>query len=161
MEKINKILNHDLFNVYLSEISRMEENEREFCRHDLTHFLDVARIAMILNLEEGLANAKELIYAAALLHDIGKHMEYKEQIPHEQASAVLAPRILRECGFEEPEVRLIVQAIAGHRADHLADAPTLSGLIYRADKLSRPCYGCRASERCDWSEEKKNLALKY
>ncbi|MDR2888657.1 MAG: HD domain-containing protein [Lachnospiraceae bacterium] len=161
MEKINRILEHDLFNVYLSEISRIEEKEREFCHHDLIHFLDVARIAMILNLEEGIYVDKVLVYAAALLHDIGKHMEYKQQIPHEQASAILAPRILRDCGFEEPEVRLIVQAVAGHRSVHLAEAPTLSGIIYRADKLSRPCFSCAAADQCNWSDEKKNHALKY
>ncbi len=161
MEKVDKILNHDLFNVYLKEIQRIEAGNREFCGHDLTHFLDVARIAMILNLEEDLSIPKDLIYAAGLLHDIGRHMEYKEGIPHEQASAVLAPRILRDCGFEEPQVRLIVQAIAEHRSKHIAGAPTLSGIIYRADKLSRPCYSCEAEAGCDWSKNKKNIHLQY
>lgn len=161
MERANKILNHDLFNVYLGEIRRIEEKEREFCGHDLTHCLDVARIAMILNLEENLLLEKELIYATALLHDIGRHMEYREQIPHEQAGAVLASGILRDCGFSEGEVRLMVQAIAGHRSKHLADAPTLSGIIYRADKLSRPCFACGAEEKCDWSNRKKNREIRY
>lgn len=161
MERADKILKHDLFNIYMGEIRRIEENEREFCGHALSHSLDVARIAMILNLEDGLSLPKELIYAAALLHDIGRHMEYREQIPHEQAGAVLASGILRDCGFEEAEIRLVVQAIAGHRSKHLADAPTLSGIIYRADKLSRPCFSCQAKKKCEWSDHKKNHVLCY
>lgn len=161
MERIDKILNHDLFYVYLKEIKRLEETKREFCVHDLTHFLDVARVAMILNLEDNLNISRELIYAAALLHDIGKHMEYKEGIPHEQASAVLAPQILKDCGFEEAEVRLIIQAIAGHRSEHVAEAPNLSGILYRADKLSRLCFNCDAQEDCNWSIQKRNLHLQY
>lgn len=161
MKRASNILNHDLFNVYQKEIKRIEEGDREFCSHDLTHSLDVARIGMILNLEEGLAIPKEMIYAAALLHDIGRHMEYREGIPHEQASAVLAPRILKDSGFEEPEVRLIVQAIASHRSAHIAKAPNLSGIIYRADKLSRPCFSCEAEKECDWNSKKKNLQIQY
>ncbi len=161
MERASNILNHDLFNVYQKEIKRIEDDDRAFCCHDLTHCLDVARIGMILNLEEGLTIPKEMIYAAALLHDIGKHMEYREGIPHEQASAVLAPRILKDSGFDEPEVRLIVQAIASHRSAHIATAPNLSGILYRADKLSRPCHSCNASQECDWNSTKKNLQIQY
>ena len=48
------------------------EHDREFCCHQITHLLDVARIAYIKNLEAGLGIDKELIYTAAILHDIGK-----------------------------------------------------------------------------------------
>ena len=73
---------------------RVLEQDRIFCRHDTTHFLDVARIAYIENLENGLGLAKEEIYAAALLHDIGRHLQYTRGIPHEQASAMEAEGIL-------------------------------------------------------------------
>ena len=52
MERIDKILNHELFIDNL-EKNQAAEAERCFCRHDMTHFLDVARIGMILNLKEG------------------------------------------------------------------------------------------------------------
>ena len=39
----------------------------------MVHFLDVARIGTIIALEEGLKIDREWIYAAALLHDCGKH----------------------------------------------------------------------------------------
>ena len=38
----------------------------------MRHFLDVARLAWIAGLEQGLGLDKEIVYAAALLHDIGK-----------------------------------------------------------------------------------------
>ncbi len=50
----------------------MAEEGRRFCHHDMGHFLDVARLAMIFNLQQGLSVSKEMIYAAALLHDIGR-----------------------------------------------------------------------------------------
>ena len=102
MDRIDRILAHALFREYL-EKNREAEKDRIFCRHEMTHFLDVARIGRIINLEEGLGVAEELIYAAALLHDIGKHLQYSQGIPHEKAGAELAPEILRDCGFDEKE----------------------------------------------------------
>lgn len=52
-------------------------------RHGMVHFLDVARIGTIIALEEGLKIDREWIYAAALLHDCGKHEQYEIGIPHE------------------------------------------------------------------------------
>ena len=64
----------------------------------MVHFLDVARIGTIIALEEGLELDREWIYAAALLHDCGKHEQYENGTPHEQASARIAPEILKDCG---------------------------------------------------------------
>ena len=50
MERINRILINDLYREYLQKNNEAETG-RPFCRHDLGHFLDVARIAMILDLE--------------------------------------------------------------------------------------------------------------
>ena len=74
MERVNAICRHDLWRDSVREIARLER-DRQFCRHDLVHFLDVARLAYIENLERGLGIDKELIYAAALLHDIGRHLQ--------------------------------------------------------------------------------------
>ena len=41
--------------------NRKYEEERIFCRHDMSHFLDVARLSWIENLERGLEIEKELI----------------------------------------------------------------------------------------------------
>ena len=69
MERVNKICEHKLWKQAVEEISQLEE-KRVFCRHNTEHFLDVARLAYIENLEKGLGIEKELLYAAALLHDI-------------------------------------------------------------------------------------------
>ena len=43
----------------------------------MDHFLDVARIATLMAADEGLARDRDLLYAAALLHDIGRVEQYK------------------------------------------------------------------------------------
>lgn len=159
MDRINKILNHDLFIENLKK-NEMAEEGRLFCHHDMVHFLDVARIGYILNLEEGHGIEKELIYAAALLHDIGKHRQYFEGVPHEKASAAIAPQILKECGFDDKETLVILSAILTHRDKEVAEDDSLNGILYRADKMSRACYACKAEANCDWKKGKKNLQIK-
>lgn len=160
MERIDRILKHPLFLEYVGENAK-EEAARIFCRHDMAHFLDVARIAWILNLEEGIGIGRDLIYAAALLHDIGRHLQYREGIPHEQASEILAPPILRDCGFHKQEEERILSAIATHRDASVSGGADLNGLLYRADKLSRPCYACKQEKDCNWKQGKKNFSLRY
>lgn len=160
MDRIDKILNHPLFIENL-EKNKAAEADRRFCRHDMVHFLDVARIGMILNLEEQLGIGREMIYGAALLHDIGKHRQYQEGISHEQASAKIAPKILRECGFDEKETETIVEAILSHRNQDVTVEKNLKGLLYRADKASRPCFACEAEADCNWKGSKKNLKILY
>lgn len=160
MDRVNCILNNERFKIYLAENERAEGG-REFCGHDIGHFLDVARLMMILNAEEALAEKQELIYAAALLHDIGRHIQYADGTPHEQASARLAEPILAECGFDNKETDVIIDAILHHRDISVQAEKNLRGFLYRADKLSRPCYACKAEPRCDWKAEKKNLRLLY
>lgn len=135
------------------------EAEREFCRHDMVHFLDVARIAEILNLKEERHVEKDWIYAAALLHDIGRHVQYRDGTPHEEASALLAAPILEDCGFDDIETSVILKAIAGHRKALSASQPGLDGLLYRADKLSRSCFVCKTEKKCNWRNDKKNMHL--
>lgn len=160
MERVNRILKNDLYCRYVSE-NEKDEAERVFCHHDMVHFQDVARIAWILNLEEQAGIEKELIYAAALLHDIGRHLQYRVGTPHELASAELAPEILQMTGFDEVECESILSAIRTHRSWEDAKKHPLNSLLYRADKLSRPCYACKQEEKCNWKNDKKNLKLVY
>lgn len=160
MERIDKILKHDLFLKDLSE-NNTAEADRRFCRHNMVHFLDVARIGMIINLEEELHISKEWIYAAALLHDIGKHRQYHDGIPHERASGEIAPQILRDCGFDDKETDVIIDAILLHRDKEVAPERNLRGVLYRADKASRACFACEAEADCNWKDAKKNLTIKY
>ncbi len=160
MERVNRIVSHVKYQAYLKEIEELEQ-ERIFCRHQMGHFLSVARIAMLMKEEEGLFVDKELIYAAALLHDIGRGVQYQTGEPHEQASAKIAPEILSECFFQEAEISEILQAIIGHRDPESARNTDLSGLLYRADKLSRECFCCKAKDECDKPLASRTMRIYY
>ena len=160
MERVNRILHHKRYQEYLGK-NMVAEEGRRFCHHDMGHFLDVARLAMIFNLQERLPLQEEMIYAAALLHDIGRWRQYEDGTPHEKASALLAPEILAESGFTEEEAGQILTAILDHRNAAVRQDRTLSGILYRADKMSRSCFCCEAEAECDWKGDKKNLVLQY
>ncbi len=160
MNRVNLILENSKYQQYIDRIKQAEE-DRIFCLHNMSHFMDVARIAYSINLEEGLEISKELIYATALLHDIGRFKQYEDGTPHEKASAELAPDILTETGFDEQEQKEILKAIREHRNKEIAKEKSLAGIIYRADKLSRPCFACEAEKQCDWKKSKKNMKITY
>ena len=77
MDRVNAVICHPLYLEYYHRLERAEK-ERIFCRHQMSHLLDVARIAYIRNLEKGYGFRKDVIYAAAVLHDIGKALQYEE-----------------------------------------------------------------------------------
>lgn len=160
MNRVHRIFTHPLYKDCLKK-NEEAEKERVFCGHDMTHFLDVARLAYLFSLERGYGVPKEEIYAAALLHDIGRWRQYRDGTPHDKASAELAEGILAECGFSEMEQSRILAAILSHRGkdNETRRVEYLSEILYDADKLSRPCYACGAERECDWAKEKKNLQI--
>ena len=157
ISRMNRILQNPAFRRHIEKNDKAELN-RVFCKHGLQHALEVARILYILNLEDGADFEKDIIYAAALLHDIGKWEQYKKGVPHNASSAKYAAPILSECGYDEEEIEIITTAIMNHREMISADG-SLSFLLFTADKMSRACYVCAASEDCNWS--KKNDELTY
>lgn len=159
MERVNNILNNNKYKEYIELIENLESS-RVFCRHDLKHFIDVARIAYILVLENGLDIKKELVYAAALLHDIGRWAQYKNGIPHDDASAGLSEDILIQSGFDESEKRIIVDAIQNHRNGN-EELNNFNSIFTRSDKLSRECYKCKTTNQCKWNDDKKNYKINY
>ena len=78
MERINEISDHPLWKLHIEQLKEAEK-DRIFCKHGIEHLLDVARIAYIENLEENCDISKEMIYAAALLHDIGRFLQYLKE----------------------------------------------------------------------------------
>ena len=187
LPRVNRILGDAEYLKYIHEIEELER-DRIFCRHNMEHFLNVARIACLLDHEDsydasepedspdalkpedthdaskpagsrGTSSWAEIIYAAALLHDIGRGQEYLTGVRHEEESARLAPPIIRRAGFNDEEEGLIISAIANHRNKECPEG-RLDSIIYRADKLSRPCYYCKASQQCHKTDDKKNLELK-
>ncbi len=159
MDRANKIIKNSDYQKYLDELQKIEKN-RKFCRHNLSHFLDVARIALIINLKTNAQINAEHIYAAALLHDIGRAKADVYEPSHAAVSAKLSEKILRDCCFFESEINYILDAIINHGDENFNNVKNLSGILYMADKLSRPCYMCDMKEPCFWSLDNKNLELK-
>lgn len=157
-DRIQNIINNKRYREYVENIKCYEKNRR-FCKHNLEHFIDVARIGLILAMKERLAIKEELLYAAALLHDIGRHIQYEDGSDHALVSAGLALPILEKSGFFKEEISDIIKAIENHRNENVSHLKDLSGILYRADKLSRACYFCEVQSECDWKKDKKNLTL--
>jgi len=176
LDRVDAILQHPIFAEKLNRTIDLER-DRVFCGHGMDHLLDVARITYILYLESNHASlsaiseqaekrgfrnsnlAKEQVYAAAFLHDIGRARQYEDGTPHEIESAALATPILVDCGFDASECALIIDAILSHRAEGAVPETWLATLLQRADKLSRHCTDCAASNECKW--ELKNGQLGY
>ncbi len=156
MERYNKILINPLFKKAMSIIDENEKT-RIFCCHGIEHILDVARIAYILNFENNLNIPKDVIYAAALLHDTGRA---ESSLEHSKSSALLAAEILPQCGYSVSETKEITSAILNHRHD-TQTLNNLSDIICKADKLSRQCYNCKAQPECYWESERRNKSIKY
>ena len=157
MENINIILNNKEYKQALEKLSEYERN-REFCNHTIEHFMDVSRIAYIMVLEEKLNVSKEVIYAIGLLHDIGRVKQYEEGIHHDIASVEMSKEILKETSFTDEEINIILNGIANHRKE---SDNKVEEIIYKADKLSRQCFNCKAEKECYWSSEKKNFKITY
>ncbi len=182
MERADAILAHPAFCRELAVIEAAEL-DRRFCRHGLAHLLDVARAAWILVLEEELELERDLVYAAALLHDIGRGMQYSHGVSHDEAGVEIAREILgtveADRRFSSSERHAILAAVRGHRgvsdaaeqacagvdrgdADRTdADrASELARVVRTADHASRACFACPARGECYWPDEKKNLTLR-
>ena len=159
MKKTHSIFNHPLF-VQSMRKNELSEINRPYCKHDLAHAIDVARIAYVINLEDQLGFSKETIYATALLHDITKWEQHLSDIPHNQSAIEPATKILQDVEFSEEEIANICYAILHHK-DGPPDTTGFAYLIFRADKLSRACYSCDSKSSCYWEDSKKNTLLKY
>ncbi|MBR6400865.1 MAG: HD domain-containing protein [Firmicutes bacterium] len=153
MKRIKLLLENKDYRAMLSRIAEAEK-ERIFCRHDLTHFFDVARLLYIYALEDGLDIDKELIYAIGLLHDIGRAAQYESGEEHHTASARAVERLMPLCGFDADETQAAANAILMHRN---GGGDALAQLVYRADKRSRLCFACDARAKCNWPADKMNL----
>lgn len=161
MERIERIIRHPIYQKYQTRIEELEQ-DRIFCRHDRKHSLDVARIMYILILEQGISIPKDVVYAAALLHDIGRAAQYEENRPHHEAGVSIAALVLKDCGYEGEEISIITEAIASHQnSDDAGEDSSFHKLLYEADKLSRSCFDCEAYGECYWDSERKNDRITY
>ena len=158
LNRVNLIWQHPLYQKHCEKIQTLEK-ERVFCRHTPEHFLDVARLMYIYSLENSFNLSKEIIYATALLHDIGRALQYQSDVPHDIAGVQIAGEILADLPFTEQEKDEILSAIGHHRTE--GSGSMLATLLYKADKKSRNCFSCSAAADCYWPSEKKNLTIEY
>ncbi|MBC9784233.1 HD domain-containing protein [Heliobacterium chlorum] len=204
LNRVRRILEQPFFLQCLEQNAAWEK-DRLFCHHDLTHLLDVARIAYILALEspdeyrqftqalhqrshaadariQGVsetvkdekaeavekanltiddqikAKAKEVIYSAALLHDMGKWKQYETGEDHAKVGAELCKPLLKDCGFSDIEIDLIAEAIRHHRKKERKMSPTFLGqILARADGYSRLCCRCEQTNDCNWKKKQETL----
>ena len=104
--------------------------------------MDVARITYILLLEsDGLVSfcqdnnlsslqaAKEVVYAAGILHDIGRWRQYETGEDHSIIGAEMAEEILGRAVFSPQEIRIITRAIREHR-EQRQGMSLLGALLY-------------------------------
>ena len=153
----NRIVKNLLFITKMAEIRRLE-HDRIFCCHDISHCMDVARLTMLICAEEGIQADRDIIYAAALLHDLGRAEEYVSGAPHDFAGIEIAARILTQLDCPPELSREIIRLIACHR-DSKGKKTQLEAAFYRADKQSRLCFACPAQDQCCWDDSKKNMKI--
>lgn len=153
----NKILKSRSYQEELKKLHNLEK-QRVFCKHDIGHFLTVARLTMLLCHEKGIEADADLVYSAALLHDIGRAEEYTGGVPHDRAGKLIAENILTDIGCDEELKCEIIRLIGCHRNNEGADR-TLESVFYEADKKSRICFDCSAQEECNWSLERRNMDI--
>lgn len=158
MNRIDKIISSPCFRQAIEQ-TELAEADRIYCLHGLDHAVDVARISYIISLEEKLDIKKDVIYAAALLHDSGRFRQYCDGTPHQTASMELAKQILPECGYDETEIAEILSAIDCHR--HGKTKNRLGEILQKADNLSRLCFNCKARSGCKWSSDEMNMTITY
>lgn len=160
MERVERIRNHKLYIDCMASIDEAEK-DRIYCLHNLEHTLDVARIAYILSMEKGLSLEKELIYAMALIHDLGRSRQYQTGEDHHQAGGPIADIILEDCGFSDKEIRILREAVVAHQAPVAGSGNPYLDILYQADKLSRNCFHCKASDTCYWKDDERNHEIRY
>ena len=178
LDRINAIINNPEYQDWIIANNQAEYGS-EYCRHGLEHAFDVARIAYELWLDhKGNPLAKDIVYAAALLHDIGYwskfedlhhddcedddcdcgchgHDDEQQETPF-QVAASLAEDILFEAGYHPAMIGEIIKAILNMEKD---SKEGLSVILKKANELSRPCFICPMKEKCE--KEPKNLRLVY
>lgn len=155
MEIVDRLLKNNKYIECLNYINELEKN-RIYCKHNINHLVNVARIAYIIVLENNLNISKEIIYVTALLHDIGRWRQYLYNEDHALASAEIANNILNDLNFNG-DINTITLAIKEHRKE-LAHGNQLSNVLYKSDKLSRLCFICNAQNTCN--KFKPSMTLK-
>ena len=159
LKRISEILLNKKFIHYMNLIDKYEK-DRIFCKHSFEHLVKTAEICYNLSCEYNIDEKKDIIFAAAFMHDLGRAYEYKDGISHEEHSIRISKEILSECEFNQSEIQKICETIGSHRKK-CGNPDTFSDIFYLADKFSRNCPECLAYDDCYWSIKDKSHTTKY
>ena len=101
---MRQIVTHPLYQQEFSALQKAEQ-ERIYCNHTMEHFLDVARICYIMVLQDRAEISRELIYGAALLHDLGGSpgRSQKGYLMRKRALVLQNGWASTDCGFAAEE----------------------------------------------------------
>lgn len=122
-----------------SYLEKIEEAAKKFMEnskpaHDFDHVKRVMRLVERIGRAEN--GDLEILRAAALLHDIGRIEEEKTGECHAEKGALLARKILMDCGFPESKIEAVLHCIESHRfRGNLKPRSLEAKILYDADKL--------------------------
>ena len=121
-------------------LEKLEELVREYLeskeQQSPAHRFDHAKRVMLraLHLAEIYGGNKELLAAAALLHDVEEDYDAKDG--HAARSADRAEEFLRKAGFNQPEIEEVKDLIKSHSTEDDFDAESIEArILFDADKL--------------------------
>jgi len=117
--------------------------------HDFSHTQRVLNLCMHIGEEEGADT--QILYAAALLHDIGREQGDANGLCHAEVSAKMARPILEKAGFPPEKIEPVIHCIATHRFRGDAIPFSLEAkILFDCDKLDAiGAIGiCRAYAYC-------------
>lgn len=134
MKYTTAILHHPEFLRLQEQILELEK-DRIYCRHDLTHLLDVCRMAWIMYLEDcrqndkrKMSEEKDRFYVTGLLHDIGRAAQYETGEHHAPAGQRIAAGILNDISYPQEWMEETLQIVGEHhgRTRENGSAPVLA-----------------------------------
>lgn len=153
MSYIARLMALESYRQALTALERREA-DRIYCKHDLDHFLDVARITLLLCQAHNIEADRDSVYLAALMHDLGRLD--RDEADHNVAGSVLAAQWLDAIGFPKDRQEVVLTLIEEHGWPGKKAPANLSEAFSLADSYSRACYYCPAADSCFWPPERKN-----
>lgn len=102
-----------------------------------THIAQVTYRALVIAESDKLDFSPSVLIAACLLHDIGYSIQ-KRQEGHEEAGVDVSTKILTESGFNEEEIKNVIQAFTKNSEPGLSIE---ADVLYDADILNQAGFG--------------------
>ncbi len=127
----NQVLNKEI--CLLAE-EYMKKHMKLDSSHDINHVYRVLYFAMDI-VQSETADA-EIVYLAAVLHDVGRRYEAEQNKSHASIGADMAYEFLCNCKYDRKRTAWISDCIRSHRqSDKIEPATIEAKILFDADKL--------------------------